>query len=146
MTCSRLCITCLSFLTWPWSVVAHRYWSTAVLLFWVILLTHQPLSYDTTFYLGDVYASVLLFRMTAFQPTPVIPALFLIHDYKTSITHQEFFSHCLSPSFQPFKHASTTGDRPRTSYCQSHCFLSAACDTPTWVEPPATGDKVTHKN
>ena len=50
------------------------------------------LSYDTTFCLGDFYVSVLLFRMTVFNSAPVIPALFLIHDCKTSITHQEFFS------------------------------------------------------
>ena len=56
------------------------------------------------------------------------------------------FSHCLSPSFQPFKHSSTTGDQPRTSYRQSHCFLSATWDTFTWVEPPAAGQKAIREN
>ena len=103
------------------------------------------LSYDTTFCLGDFYVSVLIFRMTVFNSAPVIPALFLIHDCKTSITHQEFFP-LLVPSFQPFKHSSTTGDRPRTSYRQSHCFLSATWDTFTWVEPPAAGHKAIREN
>jgi len=49
------------------------------------------LSYDTTFCLGDFYASVLLFRMSIFDQSPVIPVLFFIHDSKTTTTHKEFF-------------------------------------------------------
>jgi len=68
--------------------------------------TPAILSYDTTFCLGDFYVSVLLFRMTVFNSAPVIPALLLIHDCKTSITHQEFFPLLVTffPTFQTLKY------------------------------------------
>ncbi len=47
----------------------------------------QLLSYDTTFQLGDFYLSPLLFRHTLFLRSPVIPALFLIHERKFQLVH-----------------------------------------------------------
>ena len=44
------------------------------------------LSYDT-FKLGDFYVSPLLFRHTLFKESPVVPALFLIHERKFEKTH-----------------------------------------------------------
>lgn len=55
--------------------------------------TPQLLSYDTTFQLGDFYLSPLLFRHVAFSPSPVLPALFLIHERKLQTTHEEFMKH-----------------------------------------------------
>jgi len=51
------------------------------------------LTYDTTFNLGDFYLSVLLFRETDFDPSPIIPLAFLIHERKLESTHAEFFQH-----------------------------------------------------
>lgn len=53
----------------------------------------QLLSYDTTFKLGDFYLSPLLFRHTAFMQSPVLPALFLIHETKSQAVHEEFMKH-----------------------------------------------------
>ena len=50
----------------------------------------QLLSYDTTFQLGDFYLSPLLFRHTLFSSSPVIPVLFLIHERKFQMCHEEF--------------------------------------------------------
>ena len=50
----------------------------------------QLLSYDTTFQLGDFYVSPLLFRHVMFSTSPVIPALFLIHERKFYKVHAEF--------------------------------------------------------
>lgn len=50
----------------------------------------QLLSYDTTFQLGDFYISPLLFHHTLFSTSPVIPALFLIHERKFQVIHEEF--------------------------------------------------------
>jgi len=51
------------------------------------------LTYDTTFNLGDFYVSVLLFRETDFDPSPIVPLAFLIHERKLQSTHDEFFHH-----------------------------------------------------
>jgi len=48
----------------------------------------QLLSYDTTFQFGDFYVSALLFRGICFQESPVIPAIFLIHERKLVSAHQ----------------------------------------------------------
>ena len=56
--------------------------------------SHQLLSYDTTFQLGDFYISVLSFRHTLFSKPPVIPAAFLIHERKLQANHEEFFLTC----------------------------------------------------
>ena len=53
----------------------------------------QTLSYDTTFCLGDFYVSVVLFRHTDFDPAPIIPLAYLLHERKTTETHAEFFRH-----------------------------------------------------
>lgn len=51
----------------------------------------QLLSYDTTFQLGDFYVSPLLFRHTLFTESPVVPALFLIHERKFQTAHEKLF-------------------------------------------------------
>ena len=51
------------------------------------------LTYDTTFNLGDFYVSVLLFRHTDFDPSPIVPLAYLIHERKLQSTHDEFFQH-----------------------------------------------------
>jgi len=38
------------------------------------------LSYDTSFCLGDFYLSPLLFRHTDFEPAPVVPLAYLLHE------------------------------------------------------------------
>ncbi len=55
----------------------------------------QLLSYDTTFQLGDFYLSPLLYRQNLFSGSPVIPALFLIHERKFKSVHEQFMK-CLS--------------------------------------------------
>lgn len=52
----------------------------------------QLLSYDTTFQFGDFYVSSLLFRAICFQQSPVIPAIFMIHERKLRSTHQTLCS------------------------------------------------------
>lgn len=47
----------------------------------------QLVSYDTTFHF---YLSPLLFRHTLFSNSPVIPALFLIHERKFQENHEDF--------------------------------------------------------
>lgn len=56
----------------------------------------QLLSYDTTFQLGDFYLSALLYRHTLFSNSPVIPALFLIHERKFQDAHENFMQHLAS--------------------------------------------------
>ena len=56
----------------------------------------QRLSYDTTFCLGDFYVSVLLFSETEFMNEPVIPLAFMIHERKTTKTHDIFWQHIKS--------------------------------------------------
>ncbi len=51
--------------------------------------SYQLLSYDTTFKLGDFYLSPLLFRNVLFTKSPVMPALFMLHERKLRITHDE---------------------------------------------------------
>ena len=53
--------------------------------------SQQLLSYDTTFQLGDFYVSPLLFRHTLFTESPVLPALFLIHERKFETAHEQLF-------------------------------------------------------
>lgn len=53
----------------------------------------QLLSYDTTFQLGDFYVSPLLYRQVTFANSPVIPALFLIHERKFQGVHELFMRH-----------------------------------------------------
>jgi hypothetical protein len=55
----------------------------------------QLLSYDTTFKLGDFYLSVVLFRYTVFKTSPVVPALFLIHERKFQSVHEQVMK-CLA--------------------------------------------------
>lgn len=66
----------------------------------------QLLSYDTTFQVGDFYLSPLLFRHTLFSSSPVIPALFLIHERKFQTVHEEFMQQLaqLVPSLVKGKH------------------------------------------
>lgn len=49
------------------------------------------LQYDTTFKLADAYVSVLIARFTEFEEAPVVPFVFMIHDRKTTETHDTFF-------------------------------------------------------
>ena len=51
----------------------------------------QLLSYDTTFQLGDFYVSSLLFRHVIYKESPIIPALFLIHERKFQSVHETLF-------------------------------------------------------
>ena len=51
----------------------------------------QLLSYDTTFSMGDFYVSALLFKYGIFENSPVVPALFLIHERKFQSHHQHLF-------------------------------------------------------
>ena len=66
-------------------------------LYRVLLLaspSQQLLSYDTNFYLGDFYVSVLSCQHTLFSASPIIPAAFLIHERKRQGIHEEFLSMC----------------------------------------------------
>ena len=60
-----------------------------------LLLINSPLtqllSYDTTFQLGDFYVSPLLFQQILFKESPVVPALFLIHERKFQIGNEQLF-------------------------------------------------------
>ena len=56
----------------------------------------QQVSYDTTFCLGDFYLSVLLFRHTDFQPSPIVPLAFFLHERKLQCTHESFFKYIKS--------------------------------------------------
>ena len=47
------------------------------------------MSYDTTFQLGDFYVSPLLFRNILFSKSPVMLAIFLIHERKLKSSHEE---------------------------------------------------------
>jgi len=50
-------------------------------------------TYDTTFNLCEFYVSVLLFRETEFDPSPIVSLAFLLHERKLQSIHDEFFSH-----------------------------------------------------
>ena len=72
----------------------------------------QLISYDTTFQLGDFYVSSLCFRHTLFRESPVIPAMFLLHERKYEEHHKEFFTTCknLVPSLNSTKHPFVTDE------------------------------------
>ena len=53
----------------------------------------QQLTYDTTFMLGDFYVSILLFRETELDESPVVPLAYMIHETKTKYTHLVFWLH-----------------------------------------------------
>ena len=64
---------------------------------------HQLLSYDTTFQLVDFYVSALLFRNVLFKKSPVMPAMFLVHERKLHSTHVQMMEVIASqfPSLVP---------------------------------------------
>ena len=47
------------------------------------------LSYDTTFQLGDCYVSTMLFKNVLFRKSPVMPAIFMLHERKLRNNHDE---------------------------------------------------------
>ena len=49
------------------------------------------LAYYTTYECGNFYVSVLTFRGTEFDPSPVIPLMYFIHTSKTQDVHDYFF-------------------------------------------------------
>ena len=66
----------------------------------------QPLSYDTTFQLGDFYVSMLSFRHILFKEAePVLLACFLIHERMFQACHDQCFETCckLIPSLHKCK-------------------------------------------
>ena len=76
----------------------------------------QQLSYDTTFNLGDFYVSILLFRQTEFVSRPVIPLAFMIHERKTTKTHEIFWQHMKSvcPEMQSSKQVLIVTDQEKS--------------------------------
>ena len=50
------------------------------------------LLYDTTFNPGDIYVSPFLFRHVVFELSPVIPAVYLLHEQKFETTHEAFMT------------------------------------------------------
>ena len=65
----------------------------------------QLLSYDTTFQLDDFYVSPLIVQHTLFREKPCIPAMFLIHERKLTVTQQVMFKECIKriPSLKKAK-------------------------------------------
>ena len=57
----------------------------------IVPKVEQLLSYDTTFSMGDFYVSALLFKYGILEESPVVPALFLIHERKFQSHHQHLF-------------------------------------------------------
>ena len=51
---------------------------------------HLQFSYDTTFQLGDVYLSTLVYKHVLFKEEPVIPLAFVIHERKFQKVHEDF--------------------------------------------------------
>ena len=49
------------------------------------------LYYDTTFNMGDFYVSALLYRHTVFISAPVMPLLLLVHERRTTDSHEILF-------------------------------------------------------
>ena len=49
------------------------------------------LYYDTTFNMGDFYVSTLLYRHTVFVNAPVMPLLMLLHERRTTASHELLF-------------------------------------------------------
>ena len=45
--------------------------------------------------MGDYYLSVLTFRQTEFEETPVVPLLFMIHERRIESVHDYFFKRLL---------------------------------------------------
>ena len=52
----------------------------------------QLMSYDTTFKLGDFYVSPVVFRNVNFKKSPVMPAMFMLHERKLRSTHNELMT------------------------------------------------------
>jgi len=49
------------------------------------------LYYDTTFNMGDFYVSALLYRHTVFVNAPVMPLMMLVHERRTTESHELLF-------------------------------------------------------
>lgn len=54
-------------------------------------LTVQCLTYGSTFIFGEFCLSVLTFRQTEFEDTPVIPLMYVIYEKETPLVHDTFF-------------------------------------------------------
>ncbi|XP_057373142.1 uncharacterized protein LOC130694019 [Daphnia carinata] len=54
-------------------------------------LTVQCLTYGSTFIFGEFCLSVLTFRQTEFEDTPVIPLMYVIYEKDTPLVHDTFF-------------------------------------------------------
>ena len=52
----------------------------------------KQLTYDTTFTLRDFYVSILLFRETELNESPVVLLAYMIQETKTKYTHLVFWS------------------------------------------------------
>ena len=97
----------------------------------------QLLSYNTTFDLGNFYASPLIFRHAILKENSCIPALFLVYERKLQQTHGSLFSFASEqiPSFAKLT-SSLAMDREKTInnaiktklpnitlvYCWNHLF------------------------
>ncbi|CAF4937674.1 unnamed protein product [Rotaria sp. Silwood1] len=49
-----------------------------------------PLYYETTFFLGEIYVSILGFRNVIFSERPILPLAILMHDRKLQSGHERF--------------------------------------------------------
>ena len=47
--------------------------------------------YDTMFCMGDFYVSALLYRSSIFEGAPIMPLLMLIHERRTTESHELLF-------------------------------------------------------
>jgi len=47
--------------------------------------------YDTTFSMGDFYVSTVLYRHDIFESSPVMPLLMLVHERRTTASHELLF-------------------------------------------------------
>ena len=52
----------------------------------------QLLSYNTTFKLGDFYVSPVVFRNVIFKKSPIMLAMFLVHERKLRSTHNDLMT------------------------------------------------------
>ena len=57
----------------------------------VVPKVEQLLSYNATFSIGDFYVPALLFKHRILEESPVVPALFFVHERKSQSHHQHLF-------------------------------------------------------
>ena len=96
-----------------------------------VTLSPPTLYYDTTFCMGDFYVSCLLYRNVVFDGSPVMPLLMLIHERRTTESHELLFK--WFRKLTSILSAVVVADREQAITNAVHNILPGSSGTILWV-------------